>query len=126
MAIDIAKNSEPDLRSEQECFPTIDPGIEVQGDRVLVQLRREKNKSKGGILLVEETRQTIKYNEWRDNVALPAVIKRDGELCFDCRSKVGVHLHHIKSRGAHPELKYDLDNLVLLCSYCHRKRHRQL
>ena len=63
MAIDIAKNSEPDLRSEQECFPTIDPGIEVQGDRVLVQLRREKNKSKGGILLVEETRQTIKYNE---------------------------------------------------------------
>lgn len=62
-AFDIAKNAEPDLRSEQECFPTIDPGIEVAGDRVLVQLRREKVTSKGGIILVDETRQTIKFNE---------------------------------------------------------------
>ena len=62
-AFDIVTKSEPDLRSEQECFPEVDPGIEVQGDRVLVQLRREKSKSKGGILLVDETKQTIKYNE---------------------------------------------------------------
>ena len=64
MAIDYnAKQDEPDLRSEQECFPDIDPGIEVLGDRVLVQLRREKVSSKGGILLVDETRQTLRFNE---------------------------------------------------------------
>ena len=62
-AFDIKANEEPDLRSELECFPEIDPGIEVQGDRVLVQLRREKAKSKGGIIFVEETRQTLKFNE---------------------------------------------------------------
>ena len=58
-----AKNDEPDLRSELECFPAVDPGIEVLGDRVLVQLRREKTSSKGGILLVDETRQTLRFNE---------------------------------------------------------------
>ena len=62
-AFDVVKNEEPDLRSEQECFPEVDPGIDVAGDRVLVQLRREKVTSKGGIILVDETRQTIKFNE---------------------------------------------------------------
>lgn len=64
MAIDFnAGKDEPDLRSEQECFPDVDPGIEVLGDRILVQLRREKVSSKGGILLVDETRQTLRFNE---------------------------------------------------------------
>ena len=55
---DLKGNSEPDTRSEAECFPEMDTGIEVAGDRVLVQLRREKSTSKGGIILVDETRQT--------------------------------------------------------------------
>lgn len=63
VAVDVKANDEPDLRSELECFPNVDPGIEVLGDRVLVQLRREKTKSKGGIILVDETTQTIKFNE---------------------------------------------------------------
>ena len=63
MAIDVRSNEEPDLRSEEECFPVIDHGVEVAGDRVLVQLRRQKVKSKGGIILVEETQQTLKFNE---------------------------------------------------------------
>jgi co-chaperonin GroES (HSP10) len=60
---DLKGNEEPDLRSEEECFPVIDTGIEVAGDRVLVQLRREKSTSKGGIILVDETRQTLRFNE---------------------------------------------------------------
>ena len=63
MAFDVSQKEDPDLRTEEECFPDIDPGIEVAGDRVLVQLRREKAKSKGGILLVDETRQTLRFNE---------------------------------------------------------------
>ena len=55
--IDYKEKDEPDLRSEQECFPDIDPGVQVLGDRILVQLRREKTKSKGGIILVDETQQ---------------------------------------------------------------------
>jgi co-chaperonin GroES (HSP10) len=63
MAIDFTQKDEPDLRSEAECFPNIDPGVEILGDRVLVQLRREKTTSKGGIILVDETKQTLRYNE---------------------------------------------------------------
>jgi co-chaperonin GroES (HSP10) len=61
--IDFNSKSEPDLRSELECFPDVDPGVEILGDRVLVQLRREKTTSKGGIILVDETKQTLRYNE---------------------------------------------------------------
>jgi co-chaperonin GroES (HSP10) len=61
--IDFKAKDEPDLRSEQECFPNVDPGVEILGDRVLVQLRREKTTSKGGIILVDETKQTLRYNE---------------------------------------------------------------
>jgi co-chaperonin GroES (HSP10) len=60
---DLKRNEEPDTRSEIECFPEIDTGIEVAGDRVLVQLRREKSTSKGGIILVDETKQTLRFNE---------------------------------------------------------------
>ena len=60
---DVKQKEEPDTRSELECFPIIDPGVEVAGDRVLVQLRREKTISKGGIILVDETKQTLRFNE---------------------------------------------------------------
>ena len=63
MAIDVRSNEEPDLRSEEECFPVIDHGVDVAGDRVLVQLRRQKVKSKGVIIFVDETQQTLKFNE---------------------------------------------------------------
>jgi co-chaperonin GroES (HSP10) len=62
-AFDVKSSEDPDTRSEAECFPDVDHGIEVAGDRVLVQLRRPKTASKGGIILVEETTQTIKFNE---------------------------------------------------------------
>ena len=61
--IDFNEKDEPDLRSELECFPNVDHGVEVLGDRILVQLRREKHTSKGGIILVDETRQTLRFNE---------------------------------------------------------------
>ena len=35
MAIDYnVREEEPDLRSEEDCFPNIDPGVEILGDRV--------------------------------------------------------------------------------------------
>lgn len=60
---DVNQKDEPDTRSEEECFPVLDTGVEVAGDRVLVQLRREKTTSKGGIILVDETKQTLRFNE---------------------------------------------------------------
>ena len=76
MAFDVSKKDEPDLRTEAECFPDIDPGIDVAGDRVLVQLRREKTTSKGGIILVDETKATLRFNE------TVAKVKQVGPLAY--------------------------------------------
>lgn len=44
-------------------FPSVDPGAKPLGARVLVQLRRTKQKAtSAGIILVEETKETEKWN----------------------------------------------------------------
>lgn len=44
-------------------FPSVDPGAKPLGARVLVQLRRTKKKAtSAGIILVEETKETEKWN----------------------------------------------------------------
>lgn len=48
-------------------FPSVDPGAKPLGGRILVQLRRTKKKTLGsGIILVEETKETEK---WQNMVA---------------------------------------------------------
>lgn len=46
-------------------------------------------------------------------------------ICVKCGKKLGdeplaIYFSHIKSRGAHPELKMDKNNIELLCSACHK------
>ena len=44
-------------------FPVVDPGAKPLGGRILVQLRRTKKKAtSAGIILVEETKETEKWN----------------------------------------------------------------
>jgi co-chaperonin GroES (HSP10) len=45
-----------------EAFPDVDPGIVPLGARVLLQLRRIPKKTKSGIMLIEETQDTVKWN----------------------------------------------------------------
>lgn len=54
---------EVDGRSESDCFPEVDPGVQPQGNRIVVQLRKAKDLSKGGIILVRDTKATEKWNE---------------------------------------------------------------
>lgn len=60
-----ASASQTDWRKDSEVlrhFPEIDPGVLPLGARVLCQLVTTKSISKGGILLVEETKETEKWN----------------------------------------------------------------
>lgn len=50
---------------------------------------------------------------WRD-----AVRRRDGEICRFCRRNRATAVHHVFSRR-HYSTRWDLDNGVLLCFYCH-------
>jgi co-chaperonin GroES (HSP10) len=58
--------NEPVASNEAElawAFPSVNPGAKPLGGRILVQLRRTKKKTtSAGILLVEETKETEKWN----------------------------------------------------------------
>jgi len=45
-----------------DAFPDVDPNSVPLGARILVQLRRTANTTKSGIVLVEETKETVKWN----------------------------------------------------------------
>jgi co-chaperonin GroES (HSP10) len=47
-----------DFETLDEAFPLCDPGITPLGARVLLQLKSVKRASKGGIILVDETRES--------------------------------------------------------------------
>lgn len=62
-----------------------------------------------------------------------AVWKRDGSQCRICLRQVVRSLellpnrgevHHLMTRGAHPEQRFDVANGVLLCAVCHGKLQR--
>ena len=75
--------SEPVAFDEAElawAFPSVDPGAKPLGGRILVQLRRTKKKAtSAGIILVEETKETEK---WQNMVAKVVEI---GPLAFKHR-----------------------------------------
>jgi len=77
------KISEPVAFDEAElawAFPSVDPGAKPLGGRILVQLRRTKKKAtSAGIILVEETKETEK---WQNMVAKVVEI---GPLAFKHR-----------------------------------------
>lgn len=62
--------------SLDEAFPACDPGVTPFGSRVLVQVRTPKRKTKGGIILSDETRVT---DHWNTQVAKVLAV---GPLAF--------------------------------------------
>lgn len=66
--------------SIDEAFPPIDPGVEPFGSRVVVQIRAPKKKTKGGIILTDDTKDT---EMWNTQVAKIIAI---GALAFKNRS----------------------------------------
>lgn len=46
-------------------------------------------------------------------------------MCEVCGSTDDLHMHHIKSWAEYPDLRLELDNLMLLCRDCHYDAHRK-
>ena len=66
--------------SEEDAFPATDPGVRPFGSRVLAQFRQAKTKTKGGIILAGETRDT---EVWNTQVAKVVAL---GPLAFKNRN----------------------------------------
>ena len=80
------KMNEPVASSEAElawAFPSVDPGAKPLGARILVQLRRAKKKAtSAGIILVQETKETEKWNN------MVAKVVEIGPLAFKKRDNM--------------------------------------
>lgn len=63
-----------------DAFPACDPGVQPFGSRVLVQIRTPKSKTKGGIILTTDTRET---DAWNTQIAKVIAV---GELAFRNRN----------------------------------------
>lgn len=59
---DFANNIDYGYESIDEAFPQVDPGVKPFGSRVLCQLRTPKRTTKGGIIILDETRETDQAN----------------------------------------------------------------
>lgn len=47
-------------------------------------------------------------------------LERYGHRCYLCNSTESLCVHHfMETRQRHPEMKYDQDNLCVLCAKCH-------
>ena len=80
------KMNEPVACNDAElawAFPSVDPGAKPLGARILVQLRRTKRKAtSAGIILVEETKETEKWNN------MVAKVIEIGPLAFKKRDSM--------------------------------------
>ncbi len=79
----------------------------------------KKNKA-----IKQRGKKTEIYETFRDKVAKPYLDKKYGHVCSfkGCTETENLDVDHIKTRGAHPELKMDVKNLRYLCRYHHSLR----
>lgn len=67
----------------------------------------------------QNTRNSIDYFNWRNNVNL--LYKNHCAICNKSNNLVAHHLFNFKD---YPELRYNIDNGVLLCEFCHNFFHK--
>jgi len=79
--------------------------------------REEHWNWKGGISSENKRiRASFEYKQWRK-----AVFKRDDWTCWICEEKGGkIYPHHFKSFANFPELRFNINNGIVLCKFCHR------
>ena len=53
------------------------------------------------------------------------VFEERNKECEKCGSKENLQIHHIKGYALFPELRFDLNNVLLLCKECHKDIHKK-
>jgi hypothetical protein len=90
------------------------------------------NNWKGGVStanLLE--RRKPEYVAWRKRVLrhkgyeCSVCGKSLSERCPCCNRSTDKHVHHIQEFAENPDLRYSLDNAIVLCESCHRVNHKK-
>jgi len=84
----------------------------------MIQGDKHPNWKGGATKKNEMVRKCLEYRLWRN-----AVYQRDNYTCQECNISIGGNLeaHHIKSFAVFPELRFAIDNGIILCKECHKK-----
>jgi len=53
------------------------------------------------------------------------IVKVRDKGCVICRTRNSLQVHHLRDASNHPELFYDLNNLVCVCDTCHAIFHNR-
>ena len=76
-------------------------------------------------------RRTNEFINWRRKVlrhkgkVCSACGKGLGERCPCCGRITDKHVHHVREFSENPDLRYSLDNAVVLCESCHQRLHKK-
>lgn len=70
-------------------------------------------------------RERVKYaNElWRRLIYAKAPVVNGVQVCKKCRKPFGLQAAHLFPKGAHPHMRFEVDNGEPLCFQCHRGPH---
>ena len=79
----------------------------------------ESNLWKGGASRAER----LRISDWCNSIRAEK-LKNSNYSCSKCGSNHKLELHHIKTVSEYPELAYDMDNIDVLCTVCHREHHK--
>lgn len=83
---------------------------------------RPRKAIKGGGRPKQRGKEYYRWAEFREEIAIPYLDDKFGHQCSCCGAGGKLDVDHIETRGAHPEMKYDLANLRWLCRTCHIAR----
>ena len=71
----------------------------------------------------------MRGQNWIDRLQRTAIkeeiMKQKGFKCEDCGTSRNLTVHHKKKISQHPELEFELDNVMVLCEPCHIKLHKK-
>ncbi len=87
---------------------------------------------KGGRAQDLALRKSAEASQWRREVFKHADFrceecgKKQGAHCKECGERFHLYAHHIKPWAKHPELRFDPNNGVALCSVCHDRSHGRI
>lgn len=86
--------------------------------------KSKQNPAKPRKAIQQRGKHAKQWDTFRDKVAKPYLDNKYGRVCSvpNCNVTDPLDVDHIKGRGSHPELRYDVNNLRYLCRPHHIER----
>lgn len=93
--------------------------LAIKEGRRIISVGDKNPNWKGGLtVIIRGMRRSFEYSQWRKDV-----LRRDNNTCQRCM-KINVRIvHHIKEFSKYPDVRFDRNNGITLCEYCHKKEH---